>query len=701
MSQFLNNLSIRARMLLSVSLFLLTLLYSMYGAYQSIGANIEFAMMEKKGNLYQRPLAELLHDAGRLRFALAEARADVNSAADIRDFMAAIDKGMEDLKAAQDAVGRDLQFTDQGLESRGRAGLKFEAVAGKWQALRKAVSANIAGNHDAAVASYIADLRGMVAHSGDTSNLILDPDLDSYYLMDITLLALPQTLDRLSVIGATLYPQLARGLGYEERMESAVMARMLKEADIDRVIADVDVSFKEDANFYGVNAEYQKGMAAALKEYSEKNMALANFLRKAGVGAPVSTAALKEFWVGAEDAARAMLVRGYGDLDALLDTRIASYRGQQMQAVAVAVAGIVISMLFYMLVVNSITTPLRSLTETMGRLAGGDLGVEVPYGDIRSEIGQIAGSVEVFKKNALDKIRMEKAQKEAEEKQKGERQGEMRRIAQAFEDRVKGIIEAVTTSASGLSETANDMAGFVSQSTRTAREASDSASLTSQNMQSVAAAAEEMAVTIQEISSQIQRTNQFIGDSVQRARGAEEHATSLKDASKKVRDVTKLIAEIAGQTNLLALNATIEAARAGGAGKGFAVVATEVKNLASQTDKSIQDIERVIAEMTDATEGVVSALSGIKTAVDKIYETSSGIASAVEEQSATVNDIVKNMQTASSGTVQVSQNISTVTKLSGEASQSSQQVLVAANDLSKRAEQLDLEVASFLSEVRG
>ena len=690
-------------MLFSVSLFLATLRFSMYSAYNSIGANIVFAEQEKKGDLYQRPLAKILHDTGELRLALASARGGKADAGEIKNLIGAIDQSMTELKKAQDSVGEDLQFTEEGLKSRGRDSLKYELVLAKWEALSKSVTDNAAGDNDGALASYVADIRGMVAHSGDTSNLILDPDLDSYYLMDVTLITLPQTLDRLAVISSTLYPQLQafRSMAPAERTEAAVMSRMLKEADIDRVTADMDTSFKEDKNFNGVSDSYQKDVPALRDDYVAKNTALVDLLKKLGAGEVVSQEELTATTKAAQASALAFLEKGYDELDAMLDARIASYKGQQRDSILTSIAGIIISFLFFMVVVRSLTKPLADLTSTMKSLADNKLDVDVPYSGVHSEIGNIAGSVQVFKKNALDKIEMERAAKLAEERSRQARKEEMEQLAKDFETRVRSIVVAVSNSSETLSGMANQMAGFLGKSTSTAQEVSESASVTSQNMQSVAAAAEEMAVTIQEISSQIQRTNTFISDSVQKTAGADKYAAHLQAASTKVRDVTKLIAEIAAQTNLLALNATIEAARAGDAGKGFAVVATEVKNLASQTDKSIQDIERVMSEMGEATDGMLTALSGIKQAVTRIHETSGGIAAAVEEQSATVNDIVKNMQVASSNTIQVTQSIGTVSRMSGEANQTSQQVLLAANDLNTRADQLDKEVAEFLTEVRG
>ncbi len=163
----------------------------------------------------------------------------------------------------------------------------------------------------------------------------------------------------------------------------------------------------------------------------------------------------------------------------------------------------------------------------------------------------------------------------------------------------------------------------------------------------------------------------------------------------------QLISNISSQINLLALNATIESARAGEAGKGFAVVANEVRNLAGQTDKSIKDIERVIVEMSQASDGVVTVLKSIKDSVESIHVSSCGVASAVEEQSSVVGTIAQNMNVASGKTQLVRENINQVSDITLESEASSQQVLAAAQELSRQAEQMDLEVRQFLKDVRG
>ena len=350
-------------------------------------------------------------------------------------------------------------------------------------------------------------------------------------------------------------------------------------------------------------------------------------------------------------------------------------------------------------VARAVVRPLAEMTEAMGRLAAGALDVAVPAQARRDEIGAMAAAVQVFKDNAIERIRLEQAQ-DAERRAKERRIETVARLVADFEAEISAIARGLASAAVELQATAQTLTGSAERGAARAGSVAAASEEASANVQTVATAAEEMSASVAEIIQQVGRSRDVAHQAAQEAERTDGTVQGLVGGAQKIGEVIQLISSIASQTNLLALNATIEAARAGEAGRGFAVVANEVKALADQTTKATSDIAEQVQAIQGVSNEAASAIRGIGGVVAQMNEIASAIASAVEQQGAATQEVARNVQEAARGSQEVSENIVEVERAARETGGAAAQVLDASGALARQSEDLKSRVSQFIEGIR-
>ena len=684
MDIFVKKMKITTKLTVSSLAFALPIAVLLYFMVAGVNASIRFSTMELYGDAYQRPLEKLLEALPAHQRLLTRMSQGVSGLdTQLADVRRRADQAFAELKEASSLYGEDLQFTDEGLALRKRSHLKVPLMEEKWRRLKAATAPM-----DEDQASLVQDVRDMITHAGDTSNLILDPDLDSYYMMDITLLALPQTMNRLyAAVGYGEQALAGGGLDEAARRRLSSLADQFEESDLARVEASTGTALNEDRNFLGVSASLQSRVPPALASYAAASREFVALLRKAAdspAGA-VSARDLARSGDRALEAAFAYWQVAAQELDVLLETRVDSHKARRLRTLVGLSVSLSLACLLAFLVIRSIGRPLGRMVAAVQAVARGELDTAFDSRTNTREIRILDANLAAMVGKLRDSLAESAARgREAEESQRRTEEA----LAQAREQEaaVQRLLSDMREVAAGAQDFVRVMAGVCDDLSARVRDALAGAEEQSRRSGEVATATGQMNSTVLEVARNAGDAAEQAHETRERCRQGQDVVAGSVAAIGRVRETTHrakdgmerlaaqaegigrimgVISDIADQTNLLALNAAIEAARAGDAGRGFAVVADEVRKLAEKTMvatkevgeavTSIQQGAREVSRGMDDSSGAVDeatglaersreALQSILALAEATSDQIRAIATAAEEQSAASEEISRNLE---------------------------------------------------------
>ena len=184
--------------------------------------------------------------------------------------------------------------------------------------------------------------------------------------------------------------------------------------------------------------------------------------------------------------------------------------------------------------------------------------------------------------------------------------------------------------------------------------------------------------------------------------GRPERPTTIETETSRISAAAGVIEDIAEQTNLLALNAAIESARAGEQGRGFAVVADEVRSLASRTQQSTEEINRMIERLAKGSEKAVSVMNQSRDKVHYVVEQVAGANTSLESVTASVGrikdmsvDIARATEQQSSVFSEINLNIDRINQMAAETASGASHMTSENKKLSDTSSELDRLLKRF------
>jgi len=584
-------------------------------------------------------------------------------------------KALEETRAGREKeIGDVLANLDKAFEDRALGKSPgWQAIKDKWGQLRGNWAQSTPPDNLVAHTQLLADAIVFQVAVADDYGLMLDPEPDSFYLIDAVVNKLPGALESLGQSRARGTAILTKKeISEQQKIEMAALL-----AQIDSQMRLYKIGLEK-----AMRGEARDKLAGAGDELGAAVKEVTDVIRQDIISASFATDPKAYF-----DLTTRTIDKGYDKIftlmlptiSSLIDARITRMTRTMVLDFASVAALLAIAMWLWLGAYFAIVEQIGRFSAEARRMAAGDLTARVPE-TTRDEMSLLVRSFNDMADAFAALIR--KTREGAD------------RVTQASQEMARSASE-ISVASQQEADAASSMAASVEQMTVGITHISSSADDAGNVATEAGRLSDEGAAVVTRVVSEVRG----VADAVAQAAEVVEELGRHSDEISKIVGVIK---EVADQTNLLALNAAIEAARAGEQGRGFAVVADEVRKLAERTAKSTQEITTMIEAIQ---RGTRSAVDSMKTGVERVEQgvgltEEAGVSMQAIHRGAgqvtqAVTDISMALREQSSAATELAQRVEQIAQMAEETSASVADNAGTARHLEALAEELQAEIRHF------
>lgn len=627
------RIGFQSKALIISAVFLLPIIWLMLSYYSLQNASIEFSRQEKLGIRYIKAVYPILQ-------ASLELRRDATQVS-----QGSVPPTYEEVKKKLNAAHVELIKLEKELGSQIGTSKVFASLEQSHQAAlefkgdSKATFSKHTQNAQAAIALIVA--------ATDGSNLTLDPELESYYVMDAIAFRLPEMLERTGLIrGAGIAAMKSGSLDNTTRQalsEAMAIVRYHNESlksGLGKVLSRDPTLLKSFnlSNLEPANNAFFDFAQSKLMSGSEYPAESQSELLNLGNTAVAAQYELSQSLIPT--------------LENMLEVRIERLVWQRN--LSTAVIALTLGIAFYLFFCFYLVTKggLRLIRQHLQEMADGDLrrAPSQPWG--RDEPAEVIADL----RKAYDSLHLL-----------------IRKVRHSARD-LAGTSSEIAKASLDLSGRTESAAAALEQQAATMEEIGTS-------VQAMADNSKDAAKLAQENANVAQRGGAVINDVVS-------VMSAINASSQKIGDIISVIDGIAFQTNILALNAAVEAARAGEQGRGFAVVASEVRLLAQRSAAAAKEIKDLIDASVQNVEQGTRVVSGAGMTMGEIL-------SNAQKINGLLNEIAVGSREQADG---VTQSVHAIQLLEQNTQQNAalvEETSAAAGALNEQSDGLMREIANF------